>query len=87
MYIRSENILAESCLREVNGERIALDTASSLLEPDEELLASASGSSAARGSRFLSLLFPEDLDEKAMPRSGGVGSDGSDDGSGGGECG
>lgn len=68
----------------MKGERIALDTASSLLEPDEELLASASGSSAARGSRFLSLLFPEDLDEKAMPRSGGVGSD---DESGGGGCG
>ena len=49
----------------MNGARIALDTVSNLLEPDEvvPVLPPASGSGAAR---FLSLLGPEGLLEDAM---------------------
>ncbi len=52
----------------MNGDRMALDTASNLLEPAEVLvlvlvLPPGGGSGAAR---FLSLLGPEDLLEDAM---------------------
>ena len=66
-YVQSVRIFVESCLREVNGERIALDTASSLLEEPLALLPSAGGSAAVRASRLsLLVLFAEGLLEKAM---------------------
>ena len=65
-YVQSVRIFVESCLREVNGERIALDTASSLLE-EPLALPSAGGSAAVRASRLsLLVLLAEDLLEKAM---------------------
>ena len=42
-------IFAESCLRDVNGDMMAFETASSLLVPDEELpLPSPTGSGLVR---------------------------------------
>ncbi len=59
-------ILAESCLRDVNGDRMALETASSLLVPDEEELPSLTASMLVRWPRLLSLWCPWDLLEAAM---------------------
>ena len=60
-------IFAESCLRDVNGDMMALETTSSLLVPDEELpLPSPTASGLVRWPRLLSLWCPWDLLEEAM---------------------
>ena len=75
-HVQSARILAESCLRDANGAKIALETVSNLLEVEElPLLPSVWGCSGAlRWSRFLSLWWPDGLLEDAMadwPCAGG----------------
>ena len=61
-------IFAESCLRDMNGDMIAFETASSLLVADEELPLppSPTASGLVRWPRLLSLWCPWDLLEAAM---------------------
>ena len=59
-------IFAESCLRDVNGERMALETASNLLVVEELLLPSTGGLDDACWPGLLSWLRPCDLLEEGM---------------------